>query len=87
MSIEVIVLLITTILGVAKAFFEWRKARAEARRANTVQNMLDCTIRGVEDAREVFPTIHLDIKKRALAAGVEGDLNKVVKSVTEKSSD
>lgn len=51
MTIETIVLLIITALATLKAYFEWRKAKAEAMRADNTEVMLKHTIMSVEVAK------------------------------------
>jgi len=93
MSIEGIILLLTTIAAAVKAYFEWRKARAEAKRADDIEDMLSHTIQSVEEAknrldyrtRRVF-TQHMSeyIKKSDCS---EVKINTVVKEVTEGPGD
>ena len=73
-------LIILALLGVAKAFFEWRKAKAE-------RLMLVCTIQGVEEAKKKLPyeakqLISKEIMKVTRVAGVEGKINKIIKEIT-----
>lgn len=51
MTIESIILLIISISAMLKAYFEWKRAKAESMRADNTEKMLKHTIRSVEIAK------------------------------------
>ena len=51
MGIESIILITTSVLVTLKAFFEWRKAKAESIRADNTEAMLKHTLRSIEVAK------------------------------------
>lgn len=53
MSTEVIVLVLTTIAGVIKAYFEMNKAKAEAKRADEMEDMVRLLVN--KDERAALP--------------------------------
>ena len=52
MNIESIILLGTSLLAAIKAYFEWKKAKAESKRADDTEDMLKHTIKSVEVAKK-----------------------------------
>jgi hypothetical protein len=95
MSPEIIMLIMTTLGGIAaaiKAVAEARKARfeaeariAEAKRADEAEKTTNAVIAGVERAKMTLGEANLaqylqdEIKYSAEEQGVEGNLNKMVK--------
>ena len=104
MNTETILLIITTIAGVIKSFTEMKKAKAEAAkakaeaaraeaesaRATEAENLLETTIRGVEDARHEDPDtgrrIVESIKKKTIERGIADIYDEVVQEVTKGDS-
>lgn len=87
MGTEHILLIITTIAGVLKAYFEMKKARAESLRANEAEGALKLTVDSVERVKKENPEegkrIAMAIQKRTQELGVDGDYNELVKEITE----
>lgn len=94
MGIEHWLLIITTIAGVLKAYFEAQKAKAEAARADDeadrageAESMLKVAVESVEEARKENPEegskIILGIQKHTQALGVDSKFAAIVKEITE----
>lgn len=93
MTIEFVILLITSILATLKAYFEWKKAKAQSLRADNTEDMLKHTIRSVETAKS---NMDKDTQKefamhmRQYIESSECDSHKnhcIVKKVTEGDGD
>jgi hypothetical protein len=92
MNIETAILLLTTLAGAAKAYFEWRKAKEEAARADNNEKLLVSTIEGVEDAKKDLPVeirkeVARKIAKRTKDCGVAAELDDIVQEVTKGLGD
>jgi len=93
MSIEGIILLLTTIAAAVKAYFEWKKARAEAKRADDTEHMLLHTIQSVEDAKNRLDYRTRRVFTQHMSEYIENSdcsairINTVVKEVTEGNGD
>lgn len=92
MNIETLILLLTTLAGAAKAYFEWRKAKDEAARADNNEMLLKATIEGVEEAKKDLPVdikreVSRKISKQTKTRGVETQLHELVKEITEGAGD
>lgn len=98
MGIEHVILIITTVAGVLKAYFEMKKAKAEAMRADNeacragqAEDMLRAAVEGVEEVRTELPErgrqIADKIKKRTEFLGLDSQFHAIVKEVTEGEGD
>ena len=95
MGIEHIILIITTIAGVLKAYFEMKKAKAEAMRADNesvrageAEEMLKAAVEGVEQVRSELPEeqgaeIAHKIQKHTEFLGLDSKFHAIVKEITE----
>jgi hypothetical protein len=98
MGIEHVLLIITTIAGVLKAYFEAQKAKAEAMRADNeeqraagAEELLKAAVEGVEEARAENPEegkkIAAKIKKHTEFLGLDSKFHAIVKEITEGEGD
>lgn len=87
MGIEHWLLIITTVAGVLKAYFEAQKAKAEAARANEAEACLSAAVVGLEDARGEMPdkgaAVIRNIQKKTVQFGVANQFNDIVKELTK----
>lgn len=87
MGIEHVILIITTIAGVLKAYFEMKKAKAESVRAGEAEELLKVAVEGVEKAKEENPEeaqkVARTIKKHTEFLGLDSKFNAIVKEITE----
>lgn len=90
-GIEHILLIVTTIAGVLKAYFEAQKARAEAVRAGEAEQLLKVAVEGVEEAKREMPEegrkIARKIAKHTEFLGLDKKFAAVVKEITEGEGD
>ena len=97
-GLEHILLILTTIAGVLKAYFEAQKAKAqavraddEASRAGQAESMLKVAVESVEEARKENPEegskIILGIQKHTQTLGVDSKFAAIVKEITEGEGD
>lgn len=95
-GVEHIILIITTIAGVLKAYFEMRKAqaaRAEAvaqnDRASEAETLLKTAVEGLEEAKKEDPVgagrAVARVKRQTEIRGVEAQFHELVQEVTEGS--
>jgi hypothetical protein len=88
MNIESIILLGMSILATLKAYFEWRKAKAESMRADNTEDILKHTIESVENAKNKMDNktkmvFSEDMRKYIEDAPCDtGAVQRVVKEVT-----
>ena len=89
MNIESIILLGTSLLAAIKAYFEWKKAKAESKRADDTEDMLKHTIKSVEVAKKKMDSrtkmmFSEDMRKYIEDSDADtGTIHSVVKEVTE----
>ena len=89
MSIEAVVLLITSLLATLKAYFEWKKAKAEGRRADNTEEMLKHTIESVEIAKgnlceKTHKDFVTDMREYIEKSAIDTDIAQtIIKEVTE----
>ena len=87
MGIEHVVLIVTTIAGVLKAYFEAQKAKAESVRAVEAEDMLKVAVESVEEARKENPEegkkLADSIQKHTRMLGVDSKFAAIVKEITE----
>lgn len=93
-GVEHIILIVTTIAGVLKAYFEAQKAKAESlraqdqeERAGEAEELLKLAVNGVEEARKDNPDVVKSIKKYTESLGVESKFHAIVKEITEGEGD
>jgi len=91
MGIEHILLIVTAIAGVLKAYFEAQKAKAESLRAGEAEDMLKATVEGVEEGRAANPehgkVVVGNIKKKTEFLGLDSKFHAIVKEITEGKGD
>jgi hypothetical protein len=91
MGIEHIILIITTIAGVLKAYFEAQKARAEATRAGEAEELLKVAVEGVEEAKKECPEegkrVAAHIKKHTEFLGIDSKFAAIVDEITKGEGD
>lgn len=104
MNTETILLLVTTIAGVIKSIVEMKKARAEAAKAKAeaaraeaesaraveAENLLETTIKGVENVKSEDPDtgrrLIESIKKQTIERGIAEIYDEVVQEVIKGDS-
>ncbi len=91
MGIEHVLLIVTAIAGVLKAYFEMRKAKAESLRAGEAESMLKATVEGIEEAKADNPEegkkIVEKIQKQTKFYGLDSKFHAIVKEITEGEGD
>lgn len=87
MNIETTVLIVTTIAGVLKAYFEAQKAKAEAARAGEAEELLKVAVQGVEEAKKANPEegkrVAAQIQKHTRALGIDSKFAAIVNEITK----
>jgi flagellar biosynthesis/type III secretory pathway protein FliH len=91
MGIEHVLLIVTTIAGVLKAYFEMKKAKAESLRAGEAEQLLKAAVEGVEEARAENPEegkrLANKIRKHTEFLGIDSKFHAIVKEITEGEGD
>jgi len=91
MGIEHLLLIITAIAGVLKAYFEAQKAKAEAARASEAESMLKVAVEGVEEAKKADPIegkkLADRIHKHTQMLGVDSQFAAIVSEITKGEGD
>ena len=93
MTIEFVILLITSVLATLKAYFECKKAKFQSNRADNTENMLKYTIRSVEIAKcnlnkDIQKNFVSDMHEYIKMSPCDTDKNySVVKKITEGDGD
>jgi len=89
MSAESIVAIVIAISAAAKAYFEWKKAQAERKRADNTEDMLKHTIKSVETAKSKMDDktktiFSANMRDYIATSEVDSEIIKsIVKEVTE----
>jgi hypothetical protein len=87
MGIEHVLLIVTTIAGVLKAYFEAQKAKAEAARAGEAEDMLKVAVESVEEAKRADPIegkkMADRIQKHTRMLGVDSKFAAIVNEITK----